>query len=142
MSVETLSKVETFTKVTYMPVVNLANGKKYESFKEALNDFIAQVRTSVQQGTSWQILETGCWIAREKLGTTMPLCFYNARDFGIKMGLLDKNSFPIADAPEPDPALVANLFGMAVLTGGDADYFIKSLVVTGHGTARFEPKDS
>ena len=65
---------------------------EYPTFEEAFKAFFNEVRAMVTQGTSWQALETMCWIEGvfEVEGKTLrsPLYFYDARDFAIDAGLL------------------------------------------------------
>ncbi|MBI2064899.1 MAG: hypothetical protein HYT62_02500 [Candidatus Yanofskybacteria bacterium] len=81
---------------------------EHPTFEEAFRAFFNEVRTMVAQGTSWQVLETMCWIEGvfEAEGKTLrsPLYFYDARDFAIDAGLLvhvnDK-----ASIAEPTPTI-------------------------------------
>lgn len=57
----------------------------FRSFVEAFRAMFDRVEEMITRGTSWQMLETTCWI--EKDGR-YALGFYDARDLAYSMGLL------------------------------------------------------
>ena len=65
---------------------------EHPTFEEAFKTFFEEMRALSVQGTSWQVIETMCWIEGvfEVNGKTLrsPLYFPDARDFAIDVGLL------------------------------------------------------
>ncbi len=114
--------------VTYMSSVSMQDEGPFSSFKEALENFMDRMKKMIGEGTSMQVVETACWIERRGNGARAPLMFYSAKDFGYKVGLLQGTdcSF-VAEAQEPDPVLVADLFAMSAQFGGNPFEFIDRL---------------
>ncbi len=111
--------------VTFTSTVALKDEGPFLTFKEALENFMRRMRADCPR--SLQAIETACWIRRTSNGVEYPLCFYNARDFGFKTGLLHGNSEFNPNAPEPSAVLVSDLYAAALGMGGDADFFIRRL---------------
>jgi len=57
----------------------------YDTFDEAFIEMYHRVKRDIEEGTSWQLLETACWI-EAKTGELM--MFYEARDAACISGLL------------------------------------------------------
>jgi hypothetical protein len=73
----------------YKLTFNLVEVGQYDNFTDIFIEFYLRVKKSIQEGTSWQALETMHWI--EEPGITAPLLFYEARDKAHRMGILDNN---------------------------------------------------
>ncbi|MES3004868.1 MAG: hypothetical protein V4690_01995 [Patescibacteria group bacterium] len=70
---------------------------EHTSFEEALKSFFTAVMDMVEKGTSFQVLETGCWITgsfemEDGKVHRAPLYFYDARDFAVREKVLVQNS--------------------------------------------------
>ncbi len=93
---------------------------EHSTFVEAFVAFFKAVTELIDQGTSYQVLETFCWIEGifdfDGKIAKMPLHFNDARDFAYDVGILidpvDNHSMPtIADPlPEVLPVSVEALF--------------------------------
>jgi len=59
-------------------------GQSYETFAAAFEAFYNATKELVARGTSWQILETACWIEYKD----MPIYFYDARDIACAWKIL------------------------------------------------------
>lgn len=97
--------------VTYISCVALEDSKPFATFKDALEDFISRMKRLVKPGTSRMVLETACWIQRKdpENGSGV-LYFYNVKDLGFRVGLLENNSQLVKNAKEPDPILLSRIF--------------------------------
>lgn len=62
----------------------------FTTFEEAFRDFFTRIKTMIAGGTSWQVLETSCWIEylNEETNKRIPALFYDARDIAYHVGLL------------------------------------------------------
>lgn len=97
---------------------------EHPTFEAAFVAFFNEVKAMVMRGTSWQVLETACWIEgifeSEVTGEICraPLYFYDARDFAYDVGILaaSDGKAVIAD-PLPSVPLekVANVYTEAGL---------------------------
>lgn len=111
---------------TYVSTVGLVDEGPFTSFKDAVQNFFGRIRA--MNGLSWQILETACWIERKSNGVKSPLSFYDIRDFSMEVGILEDGSVFNANATEPDPVLLADLYVYA-MCAGSALPFIQELTV-------------
>ena len=77
----------------YKLVVEMKDVGTFETFSEAFREFFKKIKeiTSSGMGTSWQVLETMCWIERhydETYNIVRYLYFYEARDLAYRIGLM------------------------------------------------------
>ena len=66
---------------------NMAEVGEYDTFDEAFIEMYHRVKSDIEsnEGTSWQLLETACWI---EAATGELMMFYEARDAACISGLL------------------------------------------------------
>lgn len=64
---------------------NLIEVGEYDTFDEAFIEMYHRVKKDVEQGTSWLLIETACWI---EAATGELMMFYEARDAACRSGLL------------------------------------------------------
>lgn len=123
-------------QVEYASVVGLESKGPFPTFKEALKALFADIDAWLKTGNmTYCVLETACWIERTEMknGTrldSLPLFFYDARDFSWRVGLLkvkDKATIVREDAEEPSEGVLARLFEMSVFGRGDATAFIERI---------------
>ncbi len=78
----------------------------FEGFAEAFKVFFEGVIRMVEEGTSWQVLETYCWVefTGEIRGGSIrfPIMWYDARDLGYDLGLLQGEGKLVDPLPEID----------------------------------------
>jgi hypothetical protein len=86
-------------------VIGMKDVGKSESFKKAFKLFWEAVKKQLEDGTTWQALETADFLVYVKKNTKLAIGFYDARDLAYKCGLLRDSDFQ-EDAPEPNPDLV------------------------------------
>jgi hypothetical protein len=58
---------------------------KFDTFVEAFSTMFHKVKEIIERGTSWQSLETACWI---DCNGKDELMFYDAKDLAYNIGLL------------------------------------------------------
>ena len=70
----------------------MENGAVYPTFEEAFVAFFRAIVEMVSRGTSYQALETFCWIEGtfeiDGKSVSAPLYYYDARDFAYDAGIL------------------------------------------------------
>lgn len=98
--------------VMYEVIISLEPIGQYESFKTAYFKFIEEIKTILKQGSSWQWLETMNFLVRiDPSGSTIPMPFYEARDFAFDVGLMKKDTAEIQpDAIEPTAEIVLQAY--------------------------------
>ncbi|MFA6365175.1 MAG: hypothetical protein WCW78_02125 [Candidatus Paceibacterota bacterium] len=64
--------------------INLKDIGQYPNFYEAFKIFYHAIKAEITGGTSWQVLETACWIEYNNT----PLFLYDAKDLAYKLGIL------------------------------------------------------
>ena len=74
---------------------DVENGE-YETFSEAFKRFFQEVKDLLENGTSYQILETTCHIV---LGNNILLDFYDSRDLAYRIGLMEEGKI-VENPPE------------------------------------------
>ncbi|MES2006592.1 MAG: hypothetical protein V4436_00620 [Patescibacteria group bacterium] len=95
----------------FISTVALNNAGPFPTFKEAVGDFMRRMKEMVGEGTSKQVLESACFITMKNGDrSSLPVDFYAVRDFAHEVGLTDKASEPIADAPEPSGTNLRQIF--------------------------------
>jgi len=81
----------------YKLVIAMEDVGTFKTFPEAFREFFKKVREMIATGTSYQILETTCWIERhslERIGsnrgfnTKSTLYFNGVKDLAYKIGLM------------------------------------------------------
>ena len=75
----------------YKLVVEIEDVGTFETFPEVFREFFKKVKEITSNGTSWQVLETMCWIERhydENYNIVKYLYFYEARDVAYQIGLM------------------------------------------------------
>ena len=115
--------------VSFISTVGLADEGPFTTFKDALDNFIKRMKALIEGCTALSVIEQACWIERESNGARIPLGFYDARDFGFKVGLLNDESVFQPDVAEPDQILVSDVY-TAVVAVGSAGLFIENLPPT------------
>jgi hypothetical protein len=81
-------------KAKFVMCINLEDRSEHASFGEAFKAFFDGIMEMMRNGgTSWQALETACWIEGVfEVGNGVevrgPLMFPDARDFAIEEGIL------------------------------------------------------
>lgn len=81
-------------KVKFVVCVGNNIPPEHPTFEAAFVAFFDEVKAMVIRGTSWQVLETACWIEgifeSEVNGKIArgPLYFYDAKDFAHDVGIL------------------------------------------------------
>jgi Asp-tRNA(Asn)/Glu-tRNA(Gln) amidotransferase C subunit len=81
----------------------------FNSFLEAFRKFHEEVLKMVKEGTSYQVLETFCWIECEGRG---PIFIYEIGDAAYSLGLMDEKG-KLIDGVEVSEEEVAKIFGVA-----------------------------
>jgi hypothetical protein len=81
----------------------------FEKFTDAFKEFYWGVKNLVNSGTSLQALETTCFITYESANESLPLEWYDARDFAYKIGLL-VGSGELKEIEEPPLEQVVAVF--------------------------------
>lgn len=71
--------------IIYKVVVELKDVGTYDNFGEAFGAFHAAIQNLLAEGTSWQALETACWIDYKGL----EMDFYEARDMAYIWKLME-----------------------------------------------------
>jgi|GEM_PF-2816791 hypothetical protein len=74
----------------------------HANFPDAFKDFWTRVMKSLDEGTSWQALESFHFIMKIEDSTQTPMGYYDARDIAYDIGLLVPNGEErpkLADAP-------------------------------------------
>lgn len=61
-------------------------GKPHETFEEAFREFFSEIEKLLAEGTSFQTLETACYIEHVSEQTAMG--FYDCRDLAYRIGLM------------------------------------------------------
>ena len=90
-------------------LVNLKSVGTYPSFIEAATKFFEEIDTFLQEGTSYQRLETANFLVSKKTSEIGVMTFYDARDFSCKLGLLAEGKLQQGVA-EPSAEVVASAF--------------------------------
>lgn len=112
-------------------VVGMREGEKeqrFRTFNEAFTAFYNGIHELLERGTTYQELETACWIAYEGYidGQACRAAFgwYDVRDFAHEAGLITAQGELIANAPAvPDRDAVAAMI-QATLNGFLADFVV------------------
>ncbi len=120
--------VEASTNISFTSTVALQDAGPFPTFKQAFADFIQRMKTDPRT-RSMQIVETACWIQRnDPANPTLPLGFYDTRDFGYRVGLLTGEDAQLNEsAPEPDRHLIDELYFANTAGFGSAERFIYRL---------------
>jgi len=92
-------------------VVALEDNGSFESFGEAFKVLFEKVMKLVAESTSFQVLETACWI--EYAGTKM--YFYDTRDLAYRVGVLKGKGELVDPLPKIDSFVVDLAFFEKVL---------------------------
>lgn len=100
-------------------VVNSESQHKnfYDAFK-ALYDGVSKM---VDEGTSWQALETFVWIEYENEGKKIPMFWYDARDLAYELGLLVEKGKEVQEVPKENQ--MTEKFFETVFTAVAENYF-------------------
>lgn len=88
----------------YTVAMYLKDIGSYPTFYEAFKAFYEAVKASIKEGTSYQALETACWIEHNN----EPLYLYQARDLAYKLGIL-KGEGDLQEVP-PDQQIPPEVF--------------------------------
>lgn len=96
----------------------------YPTFAEAFIKFFKDIKAMLDKGTSYQVLETACWIEMETTENDGPMRmimnFYDARDLAYDLGLLVGNGQLVEPAPEIAPDRVSAAFRRNTLAQASA----------------------
>lgn len=97
---------------------------EHAAFGEAFKAFFEAVKAMLRGGTSWQVLETACYIEgvfeAEDKTLRSPLYFYDARDFAYDRGLLVNNGGKV-DLVDPIPDVPLDLVAARYAESGLAE---------------------
>ena len=94
----------------------------FHTYVKAFANFFPRVTAMLSRGTSYQMLETACWIEGNFGARRYPLAFYDARDLAYDLGILVGDGELQDPAPDVDPMDVEIAFiknATAVLEAGN-----------------------
>ncbi len=75
----------------------------FRTYAEAFANFFPRVTAMVSRGTSYQLLETACWIEGDFGPRRIPLMFCDARDLAYDLGVLVGDGELQDPTPDVDP---------------------------------------
>ncbi len=105
---------------------NGGDGVVRASFKEALRDFYARMAEVMERGNLvQQWWETAVWIdvVDAEVGLEGPIYFYEARDIGVKYGLVTDGSTVVNDGgQEPDHDTLVEIALICAVEGNAEEY--------------------
>lgn len=94
-------------------IVGLETMGTYASFNEACKRFFDEIFEVVQEGTSFQWLETTNFLV--KVGEPLAFMgFYDARDFAIRNGLIVNGTSEFQEVPELSPEAIELAFSRSM----------------------------
>lgn len=94
-------------------VVAFEDVGQFDDFVSAFRLFYEKVKEMVRAGSSWQVLETMCFIVYVGKDHRIPMGFYDARDFAYSIGLLAGNGELQDIAPPAEGLVEATFLGVA-----------------------------
>lgn len=102
-----MSKKTEGNGLIYTVTIGLEGVGIFNNFPDAFKKFWEMILKSLEEGTSWQVLETMNWITRKNENTQLPILIYDARDLAYDIGLLTPSDQPktppiINEAPTVD----------------------------------------
>lgn len=113
--------------MVYRATVALDEDGPFQTITEALENFLSRIhKIVIDRGLSLQVLETTCWITNEN--APMPLYFYSAKEFALKIGLLTNDPFCLHNDISEPPKIVTNALFASITDDGQAYEFIEKVL--------------